>query len=49
MVYQFLTDVFLFHTHFSSLQYWGIFVSIMTFVVDVYKTLSEEKDKDDEN
>ena len=45
MVYQFLTDVFWFHVHFSSMQYWGIFVSMMTFVIDIYMTLSEESNR----
>ena len=45
MVYQFLTDVFWFHVHFSSMQYWGIFVSMMTFVIDIYMTLSEDNNR----
>ena len=47
MVYQFLTDVFWFHVHFSSMQYWGIFVSMMTFIIDIYMTLSEDTKNDD--
>ena len=49
MVYQFLTDVFWFHVHFSSMQYWGIFVSMMTFIIDIYMTLSEDTKNDDKN
>ena len=49
MVYQFLTDVFWFHVHFSSMQYWGIFVSMMTFVIDVYMTCTEDDKKDAED
>ena len=45
MVYQFLTDVFWFDVHFSSMQYWGIFVSMMTFIIDIYMTLSEDNSK----
>ena len=42
MVYQFLTDLFVFNAHFSSLQYWGIAVSMMTLVIEVYMTLKDE-------
>ena len=30
----------MFHTHFSPLQYWGIAVSMMTLVVEVYRTMA---------
>lgn len=34
------------------MQYWGIFVSMMTFIIDIYMTLSEdtknEEKKEDE-
>ena len=45
MVYQFLTDLLIFHTNFSILQYWGIFISATTFVVDVCMTWKEVDEK----
>ena len=42
MVYQFLTDLFVFNTHFSSLQYWGIAISAFTFFVDIYMTVADD-------
>ena len=49
MVYQFLFDVFLFDTHFSELQYWGIGITVLTFLTDIYLTINprpEEESKD---
>lgn len=40
MVYQFLFDEFLFHTYFSEMQYWGIGVCVLTFVLDIYLTMT---------
>ena len=48
MVYQFLTDLFVFNTHFSSLQYWGIAISAFTFVVDIYMTVMDDAKPDGE-
>ena len=31
------------------MQYWGIFVSMMTFIIDIYMTLSEDTKNDDKN
>lgn len=49
MVYQFLFDIFLFDTHFSELQYWGIGITVLTFALDIYLTIQpkqpEEKEK----
>jgi hypothetical protein len=39
MVYQFLFDVFLFNTMFSELQYWGIGITVVTFILDIYLTV----------
>ena len=39
MVYQFLFDVFLFNTHFNELQYWGIGITVVTFIADIYLTI----------
>jgi hypothetical protein len=39
MVYQFLFDVFLFNTMFSELQYWGIGITVLTFILDIYMTI----------
>ena len=39
MVYQFLFDVFLFDTMFSELQYWGIGITVITFILDIYLTV----------
>ena len=39
MVYQFMFDVFLFNTQFSELQYWGIGITVLTFVLDIYLTV----------
>lgn len=39
MVYQFLFDVFLFNTNFSELQYWGIGITVITFILDIYLTV----------
>lgn len=44
MVYQFLFDVFLFNVNFSTLQYWGIGVTVITFVLDIYMTVSSPAD-----
>ena len=38
MVYNFIFDVLLFDTQFSSMQYWGLFVTVITFVLDIYLT-----------
>lgn len=38
MVYQFLFDFFLFNTCFSDLQCWGIGITVVTFVLDIYLT-----------
>ena len=38
MVYNFFFDVYLFNTHFTSMQYWGIIVTMLTFVLDIYIT-----------
>ena len=40
MVYQFMFDVFLFNTQFSELQYWGIGITVLTFVLDIYLTMT---------
>ena len=47
MVYQFLFDEFLFHTEFSSLQYWGIGITVVTFVLDIYLTIKAPKVEDE--
>lgn len=40
MVYQFIFDVFLFNTHFNELQYWGIGITVVTFILDIYLTVT---------
>ena len=47
MVYQFMFDVYLFDTQFSELQYWGLIITVLTFVVDIYLTVYPEKKADD--
>lgn len=58
MVYQFLFDVFLFNTMFSELQYWGIGITVLTFILDIYMTIrspetlevaDEKKDKEQDS
>lgn len=39
MVYQFLFDIFLFDTNFNELQYWGIAITVITFIIDIYLTV----------
>ena len=39
MVYQFIFDVFLFNTQFNELQYWGIGITVVTFILDIYLTI----------
>ena len=46
MVYNFIFDVLLFDTHFSSMQYWGLLITVITFVIDIYLTF-KNKDKVD--
>ena len=41
MVYQFIFDIFLFNTNFNELQYWGIAITIVTFILDIYLTVKE--------
>ena len=43
MVYNFFFDVFLFNTHFTSMQYWGIIVTMLTFVLDIYITFKSQE------
>ena len=43
MVYNFFFDVVLFDTHFSSMQYWGICITMFTFVADIYLTAQRTK------
>ena len=38
MVYNFFFDVYLFDTHFTNMQYWGITVTVLTFIIDIYIT-----------
>ncbi len=58
MVYQFLFDVFLFNTMFSELQYWGIGITVLTFILDIYLTIrspetlevaNEKKDREQDS
>ena len=48
MVYNFIFDVLLFDTHFSSMQYWGLFVTVITFVIDIYLTFRSDSSVDQE-
>ena len=43
MVYQFLFDVFLFNELFSDLQLWGIGITVVTFAMDIYITIKDNK------
>ena len=48
MVYQFLFDEFLFHTYFSEMQYWGIGICVLTFILDIYMTMQEPEKEENE-
>ena len=43
MVYNFVFDVFLFDTHFSAMQYWGIIICSFVFMIDIAMTVQADK------
>lgn len=49
MVYNFFADIYLFDTHFTAMQYWGIFITLGTFIIDIYMTYNTESDKQTED
>ena len=48
MVYNYFIDVVIFDVNFSNLQNWGIFITGLTFIIDIYMSCKTKPSTDDE-